>query len=159
MRADVRDLAAHRAHVGDPALGRRDRRNHRSLQPTSLDADQTPPATVKRIVGDVVSALGPVQIAAGLGIAVLTVHAVLVRCRIDRFSRIDRVTGEPIRRYEHDHSGSLIYVDITRFGDISGSGGHTFLGRLVRVASGSHDSAAMRPPSAAATDRGPSDAG
>lgn len=101
----MRDLAAHRAQVGDPVLSRRDRRNRRSLQPTSLDADQTPPATVKRIVRDVVSALGTVQIAAELGIAVLTVHAVLVRCRIDRFSRIDRVTGEPIRRYEHDHPG------------------------------------------------------
>ena len=34
-----------------------------------------------------------------------TVHAVLVRCRINRLSYIDRVTGEPIRRYEHDHPG------------------------------------------------------
>ena len=26
-------------------------------------------------------------------------------CRINRLSRIDRVTGEPLRRYEHDHPG------------------------------------------------------
>lgn len=114
---------------------------------------------MKRIVRDVVSALGTVQIAAELGIAVLTVHAVLVRCRIDRFSRIDRVTGEPIRWYEHDHSGSLIQVDVTRSGDIPDSGGHTFLSRLVRVASVSHDPAAVRPPSVPATDSGPSGAG
>jgi hypothetical protein len=27
----------------------------------------------------------------------------MVRCRIKRLSRIDRVTGEPLGRYEHDH--------------------------------------------------------
>ncbi|GAA3663723.1 hypothetical protein GCM10022202_26970 [Microbacterium marinilacus] len=52
-----------------------------------------------------------------------------MRCRINRLSRIDRVTGEPIRRYEHDHPGSLIHVDVTRFGNIPDGGGHCFLGR------------------------------
>ena len=47
-----------------------------------------------------------------------TVHAVLVRCRINRLARLDRVTGEPIRRYEHPHPGSLIHVDVTKFGRI-----------------------------------------
>jgi hypothetical protein len=28
------------------------------------------------------------------------------------------VTGEPLRRYEHDHPGSLIHVDVTKFGNI-----------------------------------------
>jgi transposase len=45
--------------------------------------------------------LGPVQIAGQLGVPASTVHAVLVGCRINRLSHIDRVTGEPIRRYEH----------------------------------------------------------
>ena len=36
-----------------------------------------------------------------LGMPASTVHAVLTRCRINRLSRIDRVTGEPMRRYEH----------------------------------------------------------
>ena len=58
------------------------------------------------------------QIGGELDIAASTVHAVLVRCRINRLSRIDRVTGEPIRRYEHDHPGSLIHVDVTKFGNI-----------------------------------------
>jgi transposase InsO family protein len=73
--------------------------------------------------------LGPVQIAGQLGIPASTVHAVLVRCRINRLSRIDRVTAEPIRRYEHDHPGSLIHVDVTKFGNIPDGGGHRFLGR------------------------------
>lgn len=66
--------------------------------------------------------LGPAQIAGRLGIPASTVHAVLVRCRINRLSRIDRVTGEPLRRYEHDHPGSLIHVDVTKFGNIPDGG-------------------------------------
>ena len=58
-----------------------------------------------------------------------TVHAVLVRCRINRLARLDRVTGEPIRRYEHPHPGSLIHVDVTKFGRIPDGGGHRFVGR------------------------------
>jgi len=73
--------------------------------------------------------LGPVQIAGELGMAASTVHAVLVRCRINRRSRIDRVTGEQIRRYEHDHPGSLLHVDVTKFGNIPDGGGHKFLSR------------------------------
>ncbi|WP_394612964.1 IS481 family transposase [Lentzea sp. JNUCC 0626] len=73
--------------------------------------------------------LGPVQIAGRLGLAASTVHAVLTRCRINRLSRIDRVTGEPLRRYEHPHPGSLIHVDVTKFGNIPDGGGHRFVGR------------------------------
>ena len=73
--------------------------------------------------------LGPVQIAGQLGMAPSTVHAVLVRARINRLSHIDRVTGEPIRRYEHPHPGSLIHVDVTKFGNIPDGGGHKFLSR------------------------------
>ena len=73
--------------------------------------------------------LGPVQIGGRLGVAPSTVHAVLVRCRLNRLSHIDRVTGEPIRRYEHPHPGSLIHVDVTKFGNIPDGGGHRFVGR------------------------------
>lgn len=73
--------------------------------------------------------LGPIQIAGQLGMQASTVHAVLVRCRINRLSHLDRVTGEPIRRYEHPHPGSLIHVDVTKFGNIPDGGGHRFVGR------------------------------
>ena len=62
--------------------------------------------------------LGPVQIAGRLGTLASTVHAVLVRYRINRFSHIDRATGEPLRRYEHPYPGSLIHVDVTKFGNV-----------------------------------------
>jgi transposase InsO family protein len=73
--------------------------------------------------------LGPVQIGGRLGVPASTVHAVLVRCRVNRLSHIDRVTGEPIRRYEHPHPGSLLHVDVTKFGNIPDGGGHRYVGR------------------------------
>ena len=73
--------------------------------------------------------LGPVQIGGQLGLPASTVHAVLVRCRVNRLSHIDRVTGEPIRRYEHPHPGSLLHVDVTKFGNVPDGGGHRFVGR------------------------------
>src|SRR3954466_5993861 len=59
--------------------------------------------------------------------AASTVHAVLTRYKINRLSRIDRVTGEPLRRYEHDHPGSLIHVDVTKFANIPDGKGTKFL--------------------------------
>lgn len=42
---------------------------------------------------------------------------------------IDGFTAEPPRRYEHDHPGSLIHVDVTKFGNIHDSGGWRYLGQ------------------------------
>lgn len=99
----------------------------RSSRPRTSPA-KTPPETMRSIVRlRWRQRLGPVQIAGRLGMQASTVHAVLVRCRINRLSHIDRVTGEPIRRYEHDHPGSLIHVDVTKFANIPDGGGHKFL--------------------------------
>ena len=73
--------------------------------------------------------LGPVQIAARTGLAPSTVHAVLVRCRLSRLAAIDRVTGEPVRRYEHPYPGSLVHVDVKKLGNVPDGGGHRFAGR------------------------------
>jgi transposase InsO family protein len=73
--------------------------------------------------------LGPVQIAGRLGMPASTVHAVLVRCRINRLSNIDRITGEPIRRYEHDRPGALIHVDVTKYGNVPDGGGWRYVGK------------------------------
>lgn len=102
----------------------------RSSRPRSMPT-KTPLPQVKHIVkARWRRRLGPVQIAGELGLPASTVHAVLVRCRISRLSAIDRVTGEPIRRYEHDHPGSLIHVDVTKFGNIPDGGGWRFVGRV-----------------------------
>jgi transposase InsO family protein len=101
----------------------------RSSRPRRSPA-RTPEVVVRRIVAlRWRHRLGPVQIAGRLGVPASTVHAVLVRCRISRLSRLDRATGEPLRRYEHDHPGSLIHVDVTKFGCIPDGGGHRFTTR------------------------------
>ena len=73
--------------------------------------------------------LSPLAIASRLSMPASTVHAVLVRCRLNRLSHIDVRTGEPIRRYEHDHPGSLIHVDVKKLGNIPTGGGWRFVGR------------------------------
>ncbi|MEZ0580154.1 IS481 family transposase [Nocardioides sp. MH1] len=72
--------------------------------------------------------LGPVPIAAKLGMPASTVHAVLTRCRLNRLSHIDRVTGEPARRYEWERPGELIHVDVKKLGNIPDGGGWRFVG-------------------------------
>ncbi len=58
----------------------------------------------------------PVQMAFRLGIAPSTVHRVLTSVHLDRLSHVDRATGEPIRRYEHDHPGTVIHVVVKKLG-------------------------------------------
>jgi transposase InsO family protein len=73
--------------------------------------------------------LGPAPIAAKLDMPASTVHAVLSRCRLNRLSHIDRVTGEPARRYERERPGELIHVDVKKLGNIPDGGGWRYLGR------------------------------
>jgi transposase InsO family protein len=93
---------------------------------------KTPPELMRKIVRlRWRSRLGPVQIAGRLAMPASTVHAVLVRCRINRLRHIDRVTGEPIRRYEHPYPGAMLHVDVTKFGQIPDGGGHRYVGRAI----------------------------
>lgn len=94
--------------------------------------NRTPQHVVKKIVGlRWRKRMGPVQIGFRLGLSSSTVHAVLVRCRINRLRYIDRATCEPIRRYEHPHPGAMIHVDVTKFGNVPDGGGHRYLGRAI----------------------------
>jgi transposase InsO family protein len=93
---------------------------------------RTPPRLVRQIVRlRLRHRLGPVHIAAQVGLAPSTVHRVLLRCRLNRLAWCDRATGEPIRRYEHPIPGALVHVDIKKLGNIPDGGGHRFLGRAV----------------------------
>jgi Integrase core domain len=84
---------------------------------------RTPALVVRRIVHlRWAQRLGPAQIAAQVGLAPSTVHAVLVRCRISRLGDLDRATGQPVRRYEHSHPGDLVHVDVKKLGNIPAGG-------------------------------------
>jgi transposase InsO family protein len=107
------------------AAGMADRSSRPQSSPT-----KTEPGLMRQIVAlRWRQRLGPVQIGGRLGMPASTVHAVLTRCRINRLSHIDRVTGEPVRRYEHAHPGALIHVDVTKFANIPDGGGHKFVSR------------------------------
>jgi transposase InsO family protein len=54
---------------------------------------------------------------------------VLVRCRLNRLSHLDRRTGEPIRRYEHPHPGAMLHVDVKKLGNVPDGGGWRYVGR------------------------------
>jgi transposase InsO family protein len=73
--------------------------------------------------------LGPLEIAARVPVAASTVGRVLRRCGISRLNQVDRVTGEPVRRYEHPHPGSLIHVDVKKLGNVPDQGGWRYVGR------------------------------
>jgi transposase InsO family protein len=93
--------------------------------------NRTPQDMVKKIVHlRIKKRLGPVQIAGRLEMPASTVHAVLVRCRLNRLSHVDVKTGEPIRRYEHEKPGAMIHVDVKKIGNIPQGGGWRFVGRV-----------------------------
>ncbi len=64
-----------------------------------------------------------------VGMAGSTVHRVLVRHGLNRLKWLDRPTGKPIRRYEREHSGELIHLDIKKVGKIPSGGGWKVNGR------------------------------
>ena len=107
------------------AAGMADRSSRPHRQP-----NRTPTPVVRKIVHlRWKQRLGPVEIADRLGMASSTVHAVLVRCRLNRLSHIDRATGEPIRRYEHAGPGDLIHMDVKKLGKVPDGGGWRYVGR------------------------------
>lgn len=83
---------------------------------------------------------GPVFIAARLGMQPSTVGRVLRRHHTPLLREMDPVTGTVIRatrrtarRYEHDHPGSLIHVDVKKLGRIPDGGGWRAHGRSEKV--------------------------
>ena len=83
---------------------------------------------------------GPVFIANKLGMHASTVGRVLRRHRTPLLRELDPVTGTLIRatrrsaqRYEHDHPGSLIHIDVKKLGRIPDGGGWRVHGRSEKV--------------------------
>lgn len=69
--------------------------NDRSSRPHH-QPNRTPAPVVRKIVHlRWKHRLGPVAIGDRLGLRASTVHAVLVRCRLNRLTHLERATGEP----------------------------------------------------------------
>jgi transposase InsO family protein len=67
------------------------------------------------------------EIAFCLGLALSTVSAVLLRVGLGKLSRLE--PPEPPNRYERQHPGELIHVDVKKLGRIHRGAGHRMLGR------------------------------
>jgi transposase len=73
-----------------------------------------------------------------LGVAPRTVSTILRRHQVPYLRECDPVTGEVIRsskttavRYEHDHPGSLVHMDVKKIGRIPAGGGWKAHGRQI----------------------------
>lgn len=81
-------------------------------------------------------------IAAELGVAASTVGRVIRRHRMPLLRDLDALTGQPVRRgprsgvrYEREHPGELVHIDVKKLGRIPDGGGWRAHGRGVRPAS------------------------
>ena len=77
-----------------------------------LDQGQTPDPVVQRIAALRRQRWSGAQIAAELGVSTATVSRVLRRLRLNRLKALE--STEPVRRYERQHPGELIHIDIKK---------------------------------------------
>jgi hypothetical protein len=82
-----------------------------------------------------------VRLAAILGIAASTISTVLTRAGIPRLADVDRLTDELLcgrrhsdRRYQHDHPGDLLHVEVRKLSRIPAGGGSRLHGRREELA-------------------------
>lgn len=72
---------------------------------------------------------GAARIGPILGLPASTGHRILTRHGLNRLAHLDQPTGQVIRRYERDHPGELIHLDVKKLGRIPDGGGHKALDR------------------------------
>lgn len=84
---------------------------------------------------------GAEWIAQELGLCAATVGRVLIRNGMPHLSMLDALTGIPVRRgpatrlrYEREHPGELVHVDVKKLGRIPAGGGWRAYGRTSRPA-------------------------
>lgn len=119
----VRKWADRYRHEGLAGLQDRSSRPHRLRQPTpQVMIEEIERLRRQRWTGK--------QIAVQVGVSPATVSRVLRRLGLNKLSALE--PAEPIRRYEREHPGELIHLDIKKLGRI-GSVGHRITGRHTGV--------------------------
>jgi transposase InsO family protein len=91
----------------------------RSSRPLS-SPDQTPAATCAAVEALRRERRTGKHIAAEVGVSPATVSRILKRLGLNKLSALE--PAEPIRRYEREHPGELIHIDIKKLGRIDGIG-------------------------------------
>ena len=91
-----------------------------------------PPSAVRRIVGTRRRLkVGPHRLGPMLGHPRSTIYGVLRRAGLSRLAHLDRPTATPLR-YEREHPGELVHVDVKKLGRIRPGGGWRMLGKTSR---------------------------
>ena len=110
----------------------------RSSRPHSCPTRTTPAAEQAVLAARVTTRRGPAEIARRTGVPERTVTRVLRRHGVPRLAQLDPVTGAVIRasketavRYERDHPGDLIHLDVKKIGRIPDGGGWKAHGRAM----------------------------
>lgn len=98
---------------GAAGLADRSSRPHRLREPT-------PPEIHEQIIGLRRQRFTGQQIARETGVSPATVSRVLRRARLSRVRDLE--PAEPVRRYERDHPGDMIHIDIKRLGRFEAPG-------------------------------------
>lgn len=80
---------------------------------------------------------GPHRLAYELNMARSTIYGVLRRAGLATLARLDRTTRSVIR-YERDHSGALVHLDVKRLGRIPEGGGKRFDPGFAESGAGRH---------------------
>ena len=114
-RAPVQHHTEDRAPNGSSGSARSgvDGLRDRSSRPRSLPS-QTAPATCAVIEALRRQRLTGKQIAAEVGVSPATVSRILQPARLNRISDLE--PAEPVRRYEREHPGEMIHIDIKKLG-------------------------------------------
>jgi transposase InsO family protein len=119
---------------GDAGLADRSSRPHRMPRKTSTER------VAAILAARRAQHAGPVRLAALLGIAASTIGAVLRRAGMPRLADVDRLTGQLLRgrrhsdrRYEREHPGDLLHVDVKKLGRVPAGGGWRVHGRSEQV--------------------------
>jgi transposase InsO family protein len=103
------------------------------LEDRSSAPHRCPRALTAREVRRIVRArrrlkVGPHRLGPQLGHPRSTVYAVLRRQGLSRLTFMDRPTAIPIR-YERDHPGELVHIDVKKLARVPAGGGHKMRGR------------------------------
>jgi transposase InsO family protein len=121
----VRKWVERHRREGLAGLHDRSSRPHRLRKPTSQAvAEQVERLRRQRYTGK--------QIAAEVGISAATVSRILRRLGLNRLR--DLAPAEPVRRYEREHPGELIHIDIKKLGKFN-QAGHRVTGDRTRQSS------------------------
>jgi transposase InsO family protein len=112
----------------------------RSSRPHSMPRRTSAETTAAIVAARVKHHAGPVRLAAILGMAASTIGAVIARAGLPRLADADRLTGQLLRgrrhsdqRYEHEHPGDLLHVDVKKLGRVPDGGGWRIHGRSEEV--------------------------